>query len=416
MSLWPLRKVHGHHEESIQKRAEADKEFLIVRDLYGFELTLTAEQQEERLQCEKKATERAAKHWRKYQERRRLPSDKKKLKAMVRKGVPPGMRAWVWTELSGAAERQHKLDQEYYRLMVERGHRATAVAKQIELDLPRTFPGHAWFQTEQGQAILQNVLLAYSVHNPQIGYCQSMNYIVAMLLLCMDKDEEKAFWVLAALIEDILYAGTYERHLSGCHVEMKSLQELVGTKLPRLAKHLEELHCEMSIIATDWYLCLFSTSLPSEVAARVWDALFSEGPKVLFRIAVAILQINQKELMEIDNAGELLGAVKNAAKRMHARDNLLKVAFEGIGTLSMTTIDKIREIKQQDVDSMLSERERKLDTGESRRRKAEEIRNRWLPSEKDTAHESSNAYASSGGTGGIEMTDMGANGSVRNAG
>lgn len=77
--------VHGHQDESIQKQTQANEGLLIVKDLYGFELTLTPEQQEERLQCEKKASERAAKYWRKYQERRRLPSDKKKLKAMVRK-------------------------------------------------------------------------------------------------------------------------------------------------------------------------------------------------------------------------------------------------------------------------------------------------------------------------------------------
>ena len=38
-------------------------------------------------------------------------------------------------------------------------------------------------------------------------------------------------------------------------------------KLPRLHAHLQRLGCDMSIIATDWVLCLFSTSLPSEVCA-----------------------------------------------------------------------------------------------------------------------------------------------------
>jgi len=42
-------------------------------------------------------------------------------------------------------------------------------------------------------------------------------------------------------------------------------QELVARKLPKLAKHLKGLNCDMSIIATDWFLCLFCTALPSEV-------------------------------------------------------------------------------------------------------------------------------------------------------
>ena len=46
------------------------------------------------------------------------------------------------------------------------------------------------------------MLLAFSVHEPEVGYCQSMNYVAAMLLLGMDLDEEKAFWAMVALIDD----------------------------------------------------------------------------------------------------------------------------------------------------------------------------------------------------------------------
>ena len=47
----------------------------------------------------------------------------------------------------------------------------------------------------------------------------------------------------------------------GSHV-----QELVAAKLPRLHHHLQSIGCDMTIIgATDWILCLYSTSLPAEV-------------------------------------------------------------------------------------------------------------------------------------------------------
>ena len=69
-------------------------------------------------------------------------------------------------------------------------------------DLPRTFPSNEWMATADGQAALGRVLLAFSVHRPAIGYCQSMNYIAALLLVAMEKDEENAFWVLVSLIDD----------------------------------------------------------------------------------------------------------------------------------------------------------------------------------------------------------------------
>ena len=71
--------------------------------------------------------------------------------------------------------------------------------------------------TEEGQAALGRVLLAFSVHKPDIGYCQSMNYIAALLLLAMEEDEEAAFWVLVSLIDDGgAQATPYIPHLLPC--------------------------------------------------------------------------------------------------------------------------------------------------------------------------------------------------------
>ena len=77
-------------------------------------------------------------------------------------------------------------------------------------DLPRTFPSNQFMATEEGQAALGRVLLAFSVHKPKIGYCQSMNYIAALLLIALERNEENAFWVLVSLIDD---DGTLLHHI-----------------------------------------------------------------------------------------------------------------------------------------------------------------------------------------------------------
>lgn len=48
-------------------------------------------------------------------------------------------------------------------------------------------------------------------------------------------------------------------------VEMRALDELIASKLPRLHEHFASIDLDISMLATDWYLCLFSVSLPSEV-------------------------------------------------------------------------------------------------------------------------------------------------------
>jgi hypothetical protein len=68
---------------------------------------------------------------------------------------------------------------------------------------------------------------------------------------------------------------------------------------------IQALGCEASLLATDWYLCLFATSLPAEAAARVWDCLLLEGRKVLHRLGLALLAKAAPLLMQLDNAGIL---------------------------------------------------------------------------------------------------------------
>lgn len=48
--------------------------------------------------------------------------------------------------------------------------------------------------------------------------------------------------------------------------------------------------------------CAGRPSLCVQVA-RVWDALFLEGSKILFRTALAVLKAQEEALLQIDNAG-----------------------------------------------------------------------------------------------------------------
>ena len=96
---------------------------------------------------------------------------------------------------------------------------------EIEKDLRRTFPKHKTLSTDvqqvrsrpvctkshmralhrsglirvgRMQGKLRNILTSYAKRNPRVGYVQSMNYIVALLLLFMEEDE--AFWTLVRCV------------------------------------------------------------------------------------------------------------------------------------------------------------------------------------------------------------------------
>lgn len=68
------------------------------------------------------------------------------------------------------------------------------------------------------------------------------------------------------------------------------------------------------------------SGIGTQTAMRCWDALLSEGAKVLYRVALALLKTHEELLLAQDNAGYVLREMKLACAAMHDRDALLKVS------------------------------------------------------------------------------------------
>ena len=65
--------------------------------------------------------------------------------------------------------------------------------RQIDLDINRTFRNNMAFRLRYcaRQKQLYNILAAYSVYNTEIGYCQGMSTLTALLLMYIAKEEVK---------------------------------------------------------------------------------------------------------------------------------------------------------------------------------------------------------------------------------
>jgi hypothetical protein len=209
----------------------------------------------------------------------RLPSPAH-LKELARKGIPPPLRGRVWQEASGAAARRAARPPSYFSAMALAGEGGSPFLADIDQDAAHAFPNHPWLQSAEGRAAARRVLLALAQHSPVVSYARPLSHVAGLLLVALNRNQEAAFWLLAQMVDSVLFPGTYAPNLVGCQVEMRALENLIGGKLPRLAAHLRALEADVGAMAADWYLSLFAAALPSETAARVWDALLCEGPKV----------------------------------------------------------------------------------------------------------------------------------------
>lgn len=96
-------------------------------------------------------------------------------KALVLGGIPVSLRPKIWGECSGASALRNP---GYYEELVARSQDGTDVdpdiASQIKADVRRTLTDNVFFRHGPGVQRLEELLRAYSLHNPRIGYCQGM--------------------------------------------------------------------------------------------------------------------------------------------------------------------------------------------------------------------------------------------------
>jgi hypothetical protein len=222
---------------------------------------------------------------------------------LVLGGIPVALRAKVWAECSGAAALRIP---GYYEDIVNDGEDDPTIATQIQMDITRTLTDNIFFRTGPGVQKLQEVLLAYSRRNPEVGYCQGMNLITACLLLILPTAED-AFWVLATMIENILPQNYYDAHLLTSRADQSVLRSYVVELLPRLSAHLDELEIELEALTFQWFLSVFTDCLSAEALFRVWDVVLCmhDGSTFLFQVALALLKLNEKALLQCDTPADV---------------------------------------------------------------------------------------------------------------
>uniref|UniRef100_H0VE94 TBC1 domain family member 2A n=1 Tax=Cavia porcellus TaxID=10141 RepID=H0VE94_CAVPO len=280
------------------------------------------------------------------------------LKQLLRAGVPREHRPRVWRWLIHRRV-QHLHTPGHYQELLSHGQACEhPAARQIELDLNRTFPNNKHFMcpTSSFPDKLRRVLLAFSWQNPTIGYCQGLNRLAAIALLVLE-EEESAFWCLVAIVENIMPAEYYSKTLMASQVDQRVLQDLLSEKLPRLMAHLGQHHVNLSLITFNWFLVVFADSLISDILLRVWDAFLHEGTKVVFRYALAIFKYNEEAIMQLQDGLEIYQYLRFFTKTICDSRKLMNIAFNDMNPFPMKQLRQLRAAHRERLEAELRELE-----------------------------------------------------------
>uniref|UniRef100_A0A673TWE0 Growth hormone regulated TBC protein 1 n=1 Tax=Suricata suricatta TaxID=37032 RepID=A0A673TWE0_SURSU len=266
------------------------------------------------------------------------------VKRYIRKGVPLEHRARVWMGVSGAQARMDQNPGYYHRLL--QAERDGGLEEAVRTDMNRTFPDNVKFRKSADpclQKTLYNVLVAYGRHNQAVGYCQGMNFIAGYLVL-ITKSEEESFWLLDALVGRIL-PDYYGPAMLGLKTDQEVLGELVRTKLPAVAALMDGHGVLWTLLVSRWFICLFVDVLPVETVLRIWDCLFNEGSKILFRVALTLMKQHQAFILEASSAADICARFKDITRGSFVTEchTFMQKIFSEPGSLSMATIARLRE-------------------------------------------------------------------------
>ncbi|KAF2104211.1 TBC-domain-containing protein, partial [Rhizodiscina lignyota] len=274
---------------------------------------------------------------------------------LIRVGLPNRLRGETWELTSGSLYLRLQNPELYTQTLTKFSGQESLAIDEIEKDLNRSLPEYPGFQSEEGIGRLRRVLTAYSWTNPDVGYCQAMNIVVAALLIYMS--ETQAFFLLSVLC-DRLVPGYYSTTMYGTLLDQKVFESLVEKTMPIIWDHLVKSDVQLSVVSLPWFLSLYINSMPLIFAFRVLDVFFLEGPKVLFQIGLAILRINGEELLDATDDGTFISVLKSYFSRLdesaHPKSEnpkiraitkfqeLMVVAFKEFAGITQSTIAEQR--------------------------------------------------------------------------
>ncbi|XP_071424159.1 TBC1 domain family member 2B isoform X1 [Pithys albifrons albifrons] len=282
------------------------------------------------------------------------------LKNLIRSGIPHEHRSRVWKWCVNLHVKKFKDSTVpgYFQTLLHNAlEKQNPASKQIELDLLRTLPNNKHYSspTSEGIQKLRNVLLAFSWRNPDIGYCQGLNRLVAIALLYLE--QEDAFWCLVTIVEVFMPRDYYTKTLLGSQVDQRVFKDLMSEKLPRLHAHFEQYKVDYTLITFNWFLVVFVDSVVSDILFKIWDSFLYEGPKVIFRFALALFKYQEEEILKLQDSMSIFKYLRYFTRNILDARKLTAIAFGDLNPFPLRQIRNRRTYHLEKVRLELTELE-----------------------------------------------------------
>ena len=141
-------------------------------------------------------------------------------------------------------------------------------------------------------------------------------------------DEENSFWMLLSLFKNYKLEDIYYKEFPGLRKRLFILMKLIEKFMPKIYEKLIEYNIYPTMYASQWFFTCFANCLPFNAVVRIFDCYLLEGEKIIFRIALALFKLKEKEILNEHTFESIMEILRNATRGVINEEELLKIAFD----------------------------------------------------------------------------------------
>ncbi|ANB13006.1 hypothetical protein AWJ20_1284 [Sugiyamaella lignohabitans] len=229
------------------------------------------------------------------------------------RGIPSQYREQVWkqkigNELQITAADYNKYLSEASRSLSPKDHQLIASDTRSVFAELQIFGENGPLHDD-----LVNIIKAYAIYRPKVGYKFSITSMSAVLLLNMSSSLD-AFIALANMLEGSLTMALLmgdDRTVTSYYT---SFLKVLHTKVAPLYRHFQHIQLPPSAYLEPMLSSQFTNHLSIDIVHRIWDVYVFEGDAFLLRVALGVILSTEHRLY--GDSAEILNELGWAAKTL----------------------------------------------------------------------------------------------------
>jgi hypothetical protein len=211
-------------------------------------------------------------------------------------------------------------------ILKENDNETSKLLKQIDCDIPRTFPNLSLLKDDIFISALRDNLMRIAMAEKELGYVQGINFIVSYLQIVFGNNSDRTVETFLKLMnmESLIFSQKFKHVLTAefklLYLYLDKFKELLGKININLHDKIYSIQLSEFTWISKWIQTIFIYNFRLDIAVRLFDIIVHNVDLILL-VSLAITQYCSKELMRVE---EIEGLIKVFNKVYNLPENKIE--------------------------------------------------------------------------------------------